>query len=72
MIHFLRVGGITTAITLQKQLGFYDYTVCEFSGFPSRPLTHEQIYEMASAVGGTWLVCGVYRILESYHSFRVS
>ncbi|KAF8604479.1 FAD/NAD(P)-binding domain-containing protein [Ceratobasidium sp. AG-I] len=33
------VGGITTAITLQKQLGFYDYT----------------IYEMASAVGGTWL-----------------
>ncbi|KAG8689841.1 hypothetical protein FRC09_012238 [Ceratobasidium sp. 395] len=33
------VGGISTAIALQSQLGHYDYT----------------IYEMAGGVGGTWL-----------------
>lgn len=33
------IGGITTAINLQRQLGFYDY----------------EIYEMAGGVGGTWL-----------------
>ncbi|QRV87142.1 Baeyer-Villiger monooxygenase [Ceratobasidium sp. AG-Ba] len=33
------IGGITTAIALQTQFGFYDYT----------------IYEMQGGVGGTWL-----------------